>query len=328
MSRPPRSSPTGGPFTPPPPTTASPTTPPNARTFATAATRSSAVTRDDVDNVKPESPGLRTEFASFILTKAGDELSKSAVDLVFANAVDLLLAWIQQPSRPGRSQLANWLPILALASLQQLGRHATGDSPASLALAALDGKMMESPSADTLVWRHGEFAAAIRISPDSQSSTEVAIVLDDSDAALSQDSKAAWQEWLRWSNLLNFRALPTQITTRQLLATAPAAVPIAEPATGVPPRRAASPTTGRTSLSEVDPTCGRSSSELAQAQLPLPDVGEEVSGIPVEISWPRHRVAVDIGVNSDERQELTDGGWTVCPADTDSLRAALQNGAA
>ncbi len=39
VSRPPRSSPTGGPFTPPPPTTASPMTPPNARTCATAATR-------------------------------------------------------------------------------------------------------------------------------------------------------------------------------------------------------------------------------------------------------------------------------------------------
>ncbi len=79
---------------------------------------------------------------------------------------------------------------------------------------------------------------------------------------------------------------------------------------------------------EVDPTVRAFIAELAQAQLPLPDIGEEVSGIPVEISWPRHRVAVDIGINSDERQELTDGGWTICPADTDSLRAALQNGGA
>jgi ATP-dependent helicase YprA (DUF1998 family) len=286
------------------------------------------VTRDDVDDVKPESPGLRPELASFILTKAGDQLSKSAVDLVFANAIELLLAWVQQPSRPGRSQLANWLPVLALGSLQQLGRRASGDSPAVLALAAVDGKLTESPSGDTLVWRHGEFAAAIRMLPDSQSSTEVAIVLDDSDAALSQDSKAAWQEWLRWSNLLNFRALPTQITTRQLLATAPATpVTIAEPgAAPLPPPPGGLSDDWRDIAEQADPAIRAFIVQLAQAQLPLPDIGEEVSGIPVEIAWPLHKVAVDIGVDADERQELTDAGWTMCSADTDTLRAALQNG--
>ena len=62
-----------------------------------------AVTRDDVDGVTPESPGLRSEFAPFVLARAGDQLSKSAVDFVFANAVDLLLAWVQQPV-PARPQ--------------------------------------------------------------------------------------------------------------------------------------------------------------------------------------------------------------------------------
>ena len=44
---------------------------------------------------------------------------------------------------------------------------------------------------------------------------------------------------------------------------------------------------------EVDPTARALMVELAQAQFPLPDIGEEMSGIPIEISWPRHKVAVD-----------------------------------
>ena len=284
-----------------------------------------AVTRDDVDGVTPESPGLRADLTSFILAKAGDQLSKSAVDLVFTNAIDMLLAWVQQPSRTGRSQLANWLPVLALGSLQQLGRRADGESPAALALAALDSALTESPSGNTLVWKHGELAAAIAMSSDSQSSTEIAIVLDDSDDALSQDSKAAWQEFLRWSNLLNFRTLSTHITTRRLLATAPAA-PIQTPEPSPEPTRGTLRADWQDIADEVEPTLRAFIAQLADGQLPLPDVGEEVSGIPLEIAWTHYKVAVDFGLDSDERQELTAAGWTMCPADIDSVRAVLQNG--
>ncbi|SEB29973.1 DEAD/DEAH box helicase [Rhodococcus koreensis] len=289
-----------------------------------------AVTRDDVDGAVLDTSGFRANVTPVVLGLAGDQLSKSALDLVFGNAIDLLLAWIQQPSRHARGQLAHWLPILGLASLREVGRRAHG-SPSALALAALDDGLDESPSGDTLVWRYGGFAAAIRLSPGSQSSTEVAVVLDDSDTALTEDAKSAWREWLRWANLLNFRSLPTEITSRTALSEA---LPVPVPApTPVPAPEPQAPAGLTGPWLDVYNEVAASDRELvtllaAAAAVPVPEVGEEFRGIPLEISWPDRKVVVDTGIDDTEREELSAAGWVLCPADPDAVKAALQEAGA
>lgn len=285
-----------------------------------------AVTRDDVDGVVSASPGFNTAATSFVLGRAGDQLSKSALDLVFGNALDLLVAWVQQPSRQSRAQLAHWLPILALASLQQLGRRAEG-APSTLALAALDNALPDGAGGNSFVWRHGGFATTIRLSPNSMSSTEIAIVLDDAEAALSEQSKDAWREWLHWSNLLNFRSLPTEITTRTLLS---AGVVVPEVGAAPVPEEPATGLTGAwlEVFEEVSATERELVTMLAAAALPVPEVGEEFRGIPLEISWPEQKVVVDTELDDKDRAELSAAGWVLCPADTDAVKAALQEAGA
>ena len=147
-------------------------------------------------------------------TKAGDQLSKSTVGLVFGTAIDLLVAWIQQPSLDARRRLANWLPLMGMLSAGTAGTRTSGDSLPTVALAAIDGAVQVDPSGDTYVWRDGGFAFAVRM-PGGPLSTEIALVIDDFDSALSAHVKDIWREWLRWSNLLNFRSLPASITTRR-----------------------------------------------------------------------------------------------------------------
>lgn len=286
-----------------------------------------AVTRDDVDGAVLDTAGFSRDRASFVLGLAGDQLSKSVLDLVFGNAIDLLLAWIQQPSRQARGQLAHWLPLLGLVSLATVGRRADG-TPTDLALAALDESLVDTPTGNTLVWRYGGFAVAIRLSPGSQTSTEIAIVLDDADTALTEDAKDSWREWLRWANLLNFRSLPIEITSRAALSGGePPAVPEPAPA---PEPASASGLTGpwREVYEEVSVSERELVTMLAAAAVPVPDVGEEFRGIPLEIAWPDHKVVVDIGIDDDEREQLSAAGWVLSAADTDAVKAALQEAGA
>jgi hypothetical protein len=283
-----------------------------------------AVTRDDVDGVMPESPAFRPETKSTLLGMAGDQLSNSAVDLVFRNAIDLLVAWIQQPTVDSRRQLAHWLPLLGLVGLQNLGRRAEGDVLSRAALSALDDTLQESATGDTLVWRHGGLAVAIRMPESSMSSTEVAVVLDDRDSALSEHSKDEWREWLRWSNLLNFRSLPTEITSRKHLASldgTPAVEADRVVADGLP---AGLSGPWLDAYEDVSVTERGLMVSLATAGLPVPDIGEEVGGIPVEICWPSAKVAVKTGMTHEEQNELSQAGWVLCEPDADSVRAVLQ----
>ncbi|MBX7447198.1 DEAD/DEAH box helicase [Mycolicibacterium sp. 3033] len=282
------------------------------------------ITHDDVNDTPLISPALRPEMQAALLTTAGDQLSRSMVDLVFGTAIDLLVAWIQQPQREARQRLANWLPAMGLMSTMQTGTRTTDTEPVTtLALQALDGGPVTDPSGNTSVWSFGGFAFAVRMT-GQPFSAEAAIVVDDSDAALHSDSRDGWREWLRWSNLLNFRSVPPVITTRRHSAlSAPRSTAPAH-AEGVE----AGALTGawRDAYEQADAAGQELIMQLAETALPVPDVGEEVDGIPVEISWPTRRIVVDLGLDDAERRHFTSAGWTVCTADTDNLTAVLSDG--
>jgi ATP-dependent helicase YprA (DUF1998 family) len=285
-----------------------------------------AVTFEDVNATPIKLPALRREVEPQLLKTAGDQLSKSMIGLAFGTAIDLLVAWIQQPLRDSRQRLANWLPAMGLMSTMQTGKR-TSDTGAlaALALRAIDGTIPENPSGVTFVWSYGGFAFAVRM-PGQPYSAEIAVVIDDNDAALHPDSRDGWREWLRWSNLLNFRSVPAMITTRRDWASA-APQPVTTIA-GEPSEPAG--LTGRwlEAYEQADPDGQELITRLAETELPAPDVGEEIDGIPVELSWPKWKIAVDLGLETDERQHLAASGWTVYAPDADTLTAALQNGGA
>jgi ATP-dependent helicase YprA (DUF1998 family) len=284
-----------------------------------------AVTHQDVEGDPVVSTALNPDLETWLLSKAGDQLSKSTIDLAFGTAIDLLIAWIQDPSDEARGRLANWLPALGLASTMDTAARTGGDELAPLAVSAIDGAVPKDSPGDTAVWSFGGFGFAVRM-PGGPDSTEIAVVIDDDNNALGADAKDAWREWLRWSNLLTFRMLPTVITTRR---EAMSAVPLESPAL---PAAESRPTEGELSRAwldayqQVDPIGRDLIQLLSHTQLPAPDIGEEVDGIPVEISWPQRKVAVSIGLDDDEQHDLVRSGWTLCEPDVDSIAGSLQDG--
>lgn len=63
--------------------------------------------------------------------------------------------------------------------------------------------------------------------------------------------------------------------------------------------------------------------DLAAAGVPVPEPGAEIAGIPVELSWPREQVVVDIGFDDADRDALESRGWRVVAPRADALSSAL-----
>ncbi len=283
-----------------------------------------AVTFDDINNTATGSPALRPEAEPQLLTTAGDQLSKGTIGLAYRTAIDLLVAWIQHPQLDARQRLANWLPALGLMSTRDSATRANDTDPlAALAVRALDGAMSsDAAPGNSIVWALGGFAFAVRMTGQPQSA-HVAVVIDDDDTALHVDSRDGWREWLRWSNLLSFRTVPAIITTRRHAAatiTETAPPPVTEPPDAVGLTGA-----WREAYDLADPAAHDPITALAHADVPAPVVGEEIDGIPIELSWPANKVAVDIGLEEQERHHLSTRGWQVCPPDPSAITTALNN---
>ncbi|VFA81761.1 ATP-dependent helicase [Gordonia paraffinivorans] len=294
-----------------------------------------SVTHSDVEGEIVQARAFDSAKRSAVLGAAGDQLSKSAIDLAFTNALDLLIAWMQNPSKDSRAQLAHWVPMLGILSVGPTGTRSSGASTRELALRALDDKVTADPAGDTFVWTSPHLAIAVRLAPGAKVPTpvEIAVVLDDSDSSVSADINDAWKEWLLWGNLLNFRTLPADVTTRAHLASASMQVDDdvardrvderansttddTEPALSGPWREA---------YENVDESARKLVALLAESGLPVPEIGEEASGgIPLEISWPQKKVAVDFFVDDDEREELERTGWTLCGPDLDIIRETFE----
>ncbi|TWS20027.1 DEAD/DEAH box helicase [Tsukamurella asaccharolytica] len=282
-----------------------------------------AVTRDDVDGKPMTSSVFHPNATPLVLKAAGDGLAKSAVDLVFKNALDLLVAWVQNPSHESRKQLAHWAPMLAVFSLGAQGTRTSADSPVEAALARLDG-IVPASDGDLFVGRKGDLAFSLRLRPHGSGAevSDVAVVYDDAEHTISIDGKQSWREWLHWSNLLNFRVLGSDVTTRRHAAAVPPSASVPESA---PSNTATATTLTGAWLEAFESTSAPELiAAIAAASLPLPTVGEEAAGgIPLEISWPAVKVVLDIELAEDELAQLTSAGWAVCAPDVDILRSTL-----
>lgn len=150
---------------------------------------------------------------------------------------------------------------------------------------------------------------------------ETLLLLDDRESALGPEHAEAWRTWLRLANLLGLPETGTAIAART---EADAAAPTV---TGAPTGATEGPTfdANWSPLFDVVMDDEREFlTALAQAELPVPAVGEEVDGIPLPFVWADHHVAAADDLTDDETADLEAAGWRVLRLDVDSVMQALK----
>jgi len=61
-----------------------------------------------------------------------------------------------------------------------------------------------------------------------------------------------------------------------------------------------------------------------RGSVPVPELGFETdAGVPLDLAWPDVRIAVDLDVDDQTRQELADAGWTWVAPDPDVIANAV-----
>ncbi|SHI33344.1 protein of unknown function [Actinomyces denticolens] len=187
-----------------------------------------------------------------------------------------------------------WEAVHALAPTQAL--------PAPLApTTTVSGSVFHGP----------HLALAIQLS--GTSTTGMALVIDDSEEALSSpEHRDAWLSWLRLSNVLPFSGAPVTITTTSLALTElhdRAAV------AGGP----GSDDSAMTALGWDGVDRDLAAQEVLDLLPHLAEAGvrfgregqEEADGVMTDLSWPDKRVAVVVDPRDDEVAALTAADWRV-----------------
>ncbi|MGT2427108.1 helicase-related protein [Amnibacterium kyonggiense] len=234
-------------------------------------------------------------------------LSPAALDLVTEDPLALLVRHLQDPltTEERWERVADALPFLTFT---RSVADAAGGALAGRAAALAAGSA--APGGDggwALVRPH--LAMVTRRAATGGTHTETALVLDDRPEAVSQpDFADAWRLWLRLSVLLGARSERRAVMATVEGVGATASEPV--PATIVGPIDLA--------LSEdwsavLDVAYGEERDLLlALSAVPgmvVPDVGLEVGdGIPVGVAWLDRRIAVDLGLEDRDRQDLERGG--------------------
>ena len=64
--------------------------------------------------------------------------------------------------------------------------------------------------------------------------------------------------------------------------------------------------------------------KLAVSGLPVPDVGEEIAGVPADLSWPDAKVVVLAEPQAGDAAELEGEGWSLVAPDFEQIIAAVK----
>lgn len=245
------------------------------------------------------------------------ELSPDAVDFLRADPMTQLIRWMQQPIEVN----AHWERIAeALPWLMTRSRVFTDSSDSGLEQAAwqrLSGEVVESQTKQRWSVARGAVALAAERTSRNTSDTDVALILDDRDEALLEDDfEDAWREWLRLSNLLSPRGSAVSIGTVSDFRDAPMPGAAAHTAdlSGAWAGLMSTATPAEQSLLVA----------LAEAGVDVPEMGLEVEGVPVSMTWTAPQpTAVLLEAEPGDDELLSDAGWTVVAADVEAIRSAL-----
>ncbi|MFC2641575.1 MAG: DUF1998 domain-containing protein, partial [Propionibacterium acidifaciens] len=198
------------------------------------------------------------------------------------------------------------------------------------------GAAAQGTAPDARWWRDGPLGVLVRATGDRQVRIGAVLVLDDGPEALGRPgAKRDWQRWLALSNAMALRgpAHPTWIaTTGGLAAMGAQDVPTRTGAAQAGAVEGAADAALTPEWLDVQQELGAEAGfspeffvRLAGAGLPVPDVGEELGqGIPVDLSWPRQRVAVLLDATADDVRDLAAEGWTLVDADPQRIIDAVE----
>lgn len=260
-----------------------------------------------------------------VLQAMGGRLKPGHLDLVKGGPVDLIAQWIQSPDPDGFQALAEALPMLLI------GAGPTGKAAGSADLPDLARSVHDTGNlpndGDKPVWGWSNDTVAVLARPvgNTPADTEVVVLIDDRAERLGESHKAAWNDWLRLSNLLNLRLQETVITTWRELAEARQVI-------GSPGQKEAIEPLlpdGWSDLRDhaVAEEEKRLVAELAFSELaaiPLPAQGyETLDGLPIALCWPDAKVAVDFDMSPEDRTDLVADGWSIVAPDPFAIVSAL-----
>jgi hypothetical protein len=237
-------------------------------------------------------------------------------DVLVGGPIEYIVRWISQPDPEAFRALGEALPLM-LVGTGPMGRISPDQQLSEFTKVVHDGGSLPSDgSRHTWGWRHDTLTVIAARSTGNAHATEITAMLDDREDRLGHQHRSAWREWLRFSNLLNLRLQPTRITTYSLAedkqaATTEAGVELAEPWSSL--------YSDAVSSQEKEFVA-----DLATAEVAVPELGyESASGLPLGISWPDRRVVVDLDLADEDRQELSDEGWTLVRLDVDEIKRVL-----
>ena len=258
-------------------------------------------------------------------------LSPAALDHVVANPIDQLMDWISDPY----SALDKWKSVaaavpffLTVANPKYFAAVSSTEELIAKAISFIDKGGVEV-SAEKSSWAilNGSLVVVSRHRPEAGSTaTEVALVLDDRIKAVSAPHfKDAWQQWLKFGNLLSPRELSdgAHILALSDSGTSPKTSPITLPATSENIPNQWAPLFENASSAEKTLLVELS----ALAGIPLPELGLEIGdGIPVNFAWSEFKVAVLLEPLADDVTDLQSLGWRVVRPNTDDILDALSEG--
>lgn len=278
----------------------------------------------DLDGTEATDPLWFDEAAaSIVMAQPGMNLKPAHIDLMRNGPLDLLVSWIQAPDPDGLRDLGRALPFLLAIQPLWRGEISEDAGLAKTALDLLDGQSVAVSGTSAWAWHAGAVIAVARRVPGG-SDTSVVIVLDDADSAVATGITESWRAWLHLSNLLGLRPTATQLTVRSLVAGAPTPQP----------EQAAASSDGALPNGPWKDVIAQATAEerpflalLAQDEVPVPEYGPEVAGIPLGPSWLDRKITVDVDLGDAERSDLAALGWTIVAMDVDDVRNALKAGA-
>lgn len=230
--------------------------------------------------------------------------------------LSILRTWLLDPSAGVQRSWANIVPLMLAIEAE----HVPIEPDADLAegAAALLGGAAVTPGGAVAYWRRfGHLGVLVR---NQGSAVSIAAVLDDSASAVDHhDFKTSWRQWLSLGNSLQLHTIPVTWTTLSLVASGQARAPIS------PVARTDIAVGWQPALSVAEtPLQKELISSLAAAKVPPPaELGEEIEGMIVDISWPTERIAVLYdGIDDHLRTEFAAAGWRLIPATLEDILAA------
>ncbi|QCV96221.1 DEAD/DEAH box helicase [Acidipropionibacterium acidipropionici] len=184
-------------------------------------------------------------------------------------------------------------------------------------------------------WRQGPLGVLTRMRAADR--FDVCVVLDDRDPG-AEGFAEAWREWLRISNALIARSgeCETSIVTvksvaEEMLASRTRGSSVRVERTDIVDRGVRGVDVAvelapewAAVLEDVDDRLEGLVRGLADAGVPVPETGEEIAGVPTEMSWPSARVVVLLDEEPGDAEELGSERWTVALADVDAVVAAVK----